>query len=313
MAPKDDNTQSRQSTNGVVANDSKKRKSPPSYEAPRKAPRRSTRKGAPSAADNEDGPTTAQLLTYLLQPASDSTTLSPDEAAALSSSPPSKIYATTSTLSPFEELLSALVLSRPLSHRLGQRTIRTLLNPPHSLTSPAAIRAGGKQGVREALEAARTQHRQRTSSQIVALADAVATHLSSSADDTSLEKVRAEPDLDAQRTLLKSSIKGLGPIGLDIFFRRVQAAWPSTALYPFIDARTRVALEKIGLPAEPHALARAVNEVVDGSGKGDVKGFEREEGKKRAFVRVLERAVGAELEGNAEAAREGAAAPERSS
>lgn len=34
-------------------------------------------------------------------------------------------------LSPFEHLLCAVILSRPLSHNLGQRTIATVLNDPY--------------------------------------------------------------------------------------------------------------------------------------------------------------------------------------
>ena len=54
-----------------------------------------------------------------------------------------KTYARTIPLSPFEELAAAVIFARPISHALGQRTIRTLFSPPWSLATPAAIRDAG--------------------------------------------------------------------------------------------------------------------------------------------------------------------------
>lgn len=92
------------------------------------------------------------------------------------------------------------------------------------------------------------------------------------------------------------SVKGFGKTGLEIFSRRIQGVWP--AFYPFIDRKTAAALEKLGLPAD----ADDMNELLTSNWKDlDIKDIDAKdeiEKKRKAFVRVLERAIGADLEGN---------------
>ncbi|HYZ79464.1 MAG TPA: hypothetical protein VE596_19045 [Gaiellaceae bacterium] len=66
----------------------------------------------------------------------------------------------------------------------------------------------------------------------------------------------AERDPRRERTLLKE-FKGLGDVGVDIFFREVQLAWDE--LYPFADRRALQAAQQLDLGDEPHALARLVD------------------------------------------------------
>jgi hypothetical protein len=87
------------------------------------------------------------------------------------------------------------------------------------------------------------------------------------------------------RAMLKSEVHGLGPTGLDIFFRRVQHHWPS--VYPFIDQRTADALGTFGLPGSKAEMKKLIDREVCGKGK---------EQKRKAFVIVLERVLGAVLE-----------------
>ena len=152
--------------------------------------------------------------------------------------------------------------------------------------------------MRAALDEARTQHRQKTAEEIVGLADAVGTALGDSHEDISLERVREESgnDVERERELLKKSVKGLGKTGLDIFFRRVQAVW--TEVYPFVDGRTGSALEKFGLPGDAEELRMLLEEKWSELDVGDVDVKDEDEKKRRVFVRLLERAVGADLEGN---------------
>ena len=96
--------------------------------------------------------------------------------------------------------------------------------------------------------------------------------------------------------MLRKNIKGLGKTGLDIFYRRVQWTW--TEAYPFVDDRTKASVEKLGLPGDAEGLVQLIKENWDdigfsenGSGKEDA-----DEKKRRAFVIVLERAVGGDLE-----------------
>jgi hypothetical protein len=69
-----------------------------------------------------------------------------------------------------------------------------------------------------------------------------------------LRRLRDEAgrDPEAERRLLKD-FKGLGDVGVDIFFREVQVAWPE--LRPFADGRARDAAERLGLPQDPDGLA----------------------------------------------------------
>jgi hypothetical protein len=72
-----------------------------------------------------------------------------------------------------------------------------------------------------------------------------------------LRKLREVADRDPgkERQLLKEC-KGLGDVGVDIFFREIQTAWQE--LYPFADRRALQAAERLELPGEPDSLARLV-------------------------------------------------------
>ena len=45
------------------------------------------------------------------------------------------------SLSPFEELVCAVVLAKPISHKLGVRSIAVLLNAPYKYTTPKALQS----------------------------------------------------------------------------------------------------------------------------------------------------------------------------
>jgi hypothetical protein len=72
-----------------------------------------------------------------------------------------------------------------------------------------------------------------------------------------LRKLRdaAEREPARERALLKEC-KGLGEVGVDIFMREAQLAWPE--LYPFADRKALQAAAEIGLDDEPRALADRV-------------------------------------------------------
>ena len=67
---------------------------------------------------------------------------------------------------------------------------------------------------------------------------------------------RAELDPGQERKLLKC-FKGLGDVGVDIFFREVQSAWPE--LYPFADSKALAGARALNLPADADQLAELVN------------------------------------------------------
>jgi hypothetical protein len=65
------------------------------------------------------------------------------------------------------------------------------------------------------------------------------------------ERARREPK--QERKLLKE-LKGLGDVGVDIFFREVQVVWDEIA--PFADRRALAAARRLGLGADAKTLAR---------------------------------------------------------
>ncbi|MCJ1226428.1 hypothetical protein MMC12_003080 [Toensbergia leucococca] len=259
-------------------------------DAPSKAPRRSARGAQPTPTDQ------VKTLQFLLSPSALDLCRPHDEVEDLKARGPDLRTYSSSAFSPFEELVCAVVLSRPISHALGLRTIRTILNKPYDFCTPGKIRGAGHERRRKALDEARTQHRQKTAEELGILADAVVDVLGDGEEDVSLERVRRESgyDVEKEREMLQKNIKGLGKTGLDIFFRRMQGVWPKS--YPFADQRTLAAAEKLGLPNTAKGLRILIDENWEKLETGDINAGDEEEKRRKAFVRVLERAVGADLE-----------------
>ncbi|MYX34774.1 MULTISPECIES: hypothetical protein [unclassified Streptomyces] len=67
----------------------------------------------------------------------------------------------------------------------------------------------------------------------------------------------ADGDPDAIRRALRE-VPGLGPVGVEIFLREVQAVWPEAG--PLFDAKALKGAERLGLPARPEDLAALVPE-----------------------------------------------------
>ena len=281
-------------TNDAAQTDrvSRKRKAPASSEPaePDKAPRRSVRSAAPVDA--------VKILQFLLSASSLDLCRPKEETEDMKTRGPETRTYSTSSFTPIEELVCAVILSRPISHMLGLRSIRTIFNPPYEFSTPKKIREAGNEGCRKALDEARTQHRQKTAEELVLLADAVVTSLGYDDEDVSLERVREESGHDHEkgREMLRKNVKGLGKTGLDIFGRRIQGVWPT--FYPFVDQRTLAAVEKLGLPESAEKLKDLLDENWEQLEVKDIEAKDEEEKKRKAFVRLLERAVGADLEGN---------------
>jgi hypothetical protein len=65
-----------------------------------------------------------------------------------------------------------------------------------------------------------------------------------------LRHLRAEARQDPrQERRLLTEVKGLGDVGVDIFFREAQVAWEE--LFPFVDRRAAQAARQLGLDADP--------------------------------------------------------------
>jgi hypothetical protein len=286
-----------QKTNGP----SKKRKAPPTTTIASNKFRRSAR-GAPTTPID-----TVKLLNYLLSPTSLSLCRPRDETEDLKTRGANARAYSTSTFTPFEELVCALILSRPIGHMLGLRSIRTIFNEPYDFTTAKKIHEAGYEGVREALDAARTQHRQKTAEEIVGMASMVVKDPEMDEDDLGMYGLREACNKNAEEEgkMLKSNVKGLGKTGLDIFGRRIQGVWEEW--YPFLDERTRKAVEGLGLLGGAEELRKMMEEKWEELETGDIEAQNEAEKKRKAFVTILERAVGADLEGNIEALRAQAA------
>ncbi|KAL8996446.1 MAG: hypothetical protein Q9169_004040 [Polycauliona sp. 2 TL-2023] len=291
--PKIQETKSK-AENGKSSTIPSKRKAK-SNDAPAKAPRRSAR-GATQAQ-----PDPVTLINYLLSPACLDFCRPKDETEDVKSRASLRTYS-SANFSPFEELMCAVVLSRPISHGLGLRTIRTLVNDPHNLTTPKKIRAGGFESVITAVNEARTQHRQKTAEELVILAEAAIDKLGDGDEDLDLKRLRRECDHDWEREkeMLRKHVKGLGKTGLDIFGRRIQAQWPE--LYPFADQRTLSGLQKLGLPGAAVELRELLNRHWTDLNIQGLEGSEDDK-KRKVFVQLLERAIGVDLERNADSVR----------
>lgn len=197
-------------------------------------------------------------------------------------------------LTPFQHLMCAVILSRPISHNLGLRTIKTVLNEPWNWTNAETVLEAGRENEEgkterlEAMEQARTQHRQKTASELGGMAQVVKDEgWDEDADGTLgglLDVVKGERMQEQIRGLLKEKIKGVGNTAVDIFLRRVQACKGWEGIGWFVDWKTEKALQGIGLFVD----SKALRTLLENEGGKDTR---------RNFVVVLERALGIFLEG----------------
>ncbi|OHF04137.1 hypothetical protein CORC01_00476 [Colletotrichum orchidophilum] len=221
-----------------------------------------------------------------------------------------------STLTPFQNLVAALLLSKPISHRLGLRTINTLLNPPFGLRTPRDLDEAGFEGRRKVMWEARTQHKEKTAVQLGDLVEGVRKICSEGEDDggqkeeehdeddddeakaAKKEEEEKEGDIEKMTALrqmvkgmkpkeaqeqvektLTDGIKGVGPTGAGIFLRRVQEEWEE--VFPYADKR---------------AVEAAVEFGVIGEGGGARELADAVSGDRGKFVRMLDVLVGIQLE-----------------
>lgn len=297
---------------------SSKRKSPPTdtgaNKPPKKEPRQGNRSSSRSARNTDRDITSRQILNFLLSKDSIGYCYPDDELNAARSGKFKKTYSLTppSLFTPFEHLITAHLFSKPLSHVLGMRSIRTLLNDPFNFSTPEAVKTAGEKKVWEALETARTQHRQKTAAYITEMGIEYAPPQGTQGDsDVMLELAMEANEGGPKATIahLKNTIKGLGETGGQIFCRRVQACegW-GEAIWPYADPRSIEALRECGVKvASADELQSMIEKDVDWDRVGDMGLIKEKEGVDAKdyevqvateFVTVLERAIGCQLEHN---------------
>jgi endonuclease III len=151
----------------------------------------------------------------------------------------------------FRWLCASILLSARISSELALRAVRAL----------------GEQGwtTAEKMAAATWAQRTRTLNQAgyARYDESTARMLSDTAEmlldryGGDLRKLRAEAERDPGRERkLLMQCKGLGDVGVSIFFREVQVVWDE--LYPFADRRALQAAERLGLEDDAGALAKRV-------------------------------------------------------
>lgn len=143
------------------------------------------------------------------------------------------------------------------------------------------IRDAGPEKIRQALWDAHILHKEKIAKEIELVATAAyANHWASDQHRNGslvILRIQAGRAAEEERTILQSSIKGLGKTGIDIFFRRMRWRWPECI--PFMDDRDRKAVGLLGLPQDADELVELVCDHWD---KLSRIGFD--DRKRRAFV-----------------------------
>ncbi|KAH8425440.1 uncharacterized protein LDX57_003193 [Aspergillus melleus] len=144
-------------------------------------------------------------------------------------------------------VIDAMLKSRPISHDLSQRAINKLIevgyHDIHKLGESsweertAVLRDGGY-----------NRYREQGATNLGDLA-----HFVDERYDGDLNNLWEEAHHDRAKTReLIKEIKGLGDLGVELFFNNVQSVWPSIA--PFVDTRSLKTADQVGLGTDLDAI-----------------------------------------------------------
>ncbi|CCG81360.1 Putative uncharacterized protein [Taphrina deformans PYCC 5710] len=200
-----------------------------------------------------------------------------------------------SDLPPFCALVSALLLSKPFSHRLGMRAIHQIFKEPYSFTTPKVILEAGGDDRWQALKDAHTLHKDKTSGQLRDLSELIKNEYPKDFDNSDLVEFRekAGGDVDMlQKNVCQ--IKGFAEKTTTLFFRRVQLQW--SELFPYADDLALQAAKDMGLEVSSASELRDLLK----DHLGDVS----EEDLRRQYIRVLEVLIGKKLDKDIDASKE---------
>jgi hypothetical protein len=131
----------------------------------------------------------------------------------------------------FRLLVASILFSARIGHAIALAAARALTE--HGWTTPQKLaRTGWAQRVRVLDRAGYVRYDESTSRM---LGDACTLLLERYRGDLRCLREEAERDPRRERALLKE-FKGIGDVGVDIFFREAQIAWDE--LYPFADRKS---------------------------------------------------------------------------
>lgn len=189
----------------------------------------------------------------------------------------------SNTPSPLFRLLCAsLLFSARISSEIGIRAARGLSDAGWTTAEKMAASTWA-QRVDILNEVGYTRYQERTATMLGDTAELIRDRYGGD-----LRRLRdaAERQPDRERELL-AEVKGIGDVGVDIFFREIQKTWDE--LYPFLDDRAADAARRLGLPADAPQLAD-------------------EAGSKDRYVRLVAALTRAELADDLDAIRDDARA-----
>jgi endonuclease III len=149
----------------------------------------------------------------------------------------------------FRLLCAAMLMSARISASIATEAARGLAR--RGWRTSAKLAASSWDERVEALNrAGYTRYQERTATMLGELAELLEERYGGD-----LRRLRdaADRDPEGERRLLKQ-FKGVGDVGVDIFFREVQVSWPE--LRPFADRRALDAASRLGLGKDVRALAR---------------------------------------------------------
>jgi hypothetical protein len=149
----------------------------------------------------------------------------------------------------FRLVVASILFSARIGAQQGVRAARALAEQGWT-TARAMGATSWEERVRVLNRNGYARYDERTSSM---LGDACQLLLDRYGGDVRKLREEAGRDPAAERRLLKQ-LKGMGDVGVDIFFREVQVAWDE--LFPFADGRALRTAERLGLGKDTKALAR---------------------------------------------------------
>lgn len=147
----------------------------------------------------------------------------------------------------FRLLVAALLFSARISSRLAIQAAKGLTGQGW-ITPQKMVAAGWEERTRTLNKSGYARYDERTSRM---LGDTSQLILDRYKGDLRNLREASGRNTDRERQLLVE-FKGIGNVGVDIFFREVQVAWDE--LFPFADQRAQQNARKLGLPTDGQAL-----------------------------------------------------------
>jgi endonuclease III len=149
----------------------------------------------------------------------------------------------------FQLLVASMLFSARIGARQGVRAARALADQGWT-TAGKMARTSWEERVRVLNEHGYARYDERTATM---LGDGCELLLDRYDGDLRRLREAAGREPAKERRLLKE-LKGIGDVGVDIFFREAQVAWEE--LFPFADERALQAAGRLGLDRDAKALAR---------------------------------------------------------